>query len=376
MLETQACKEIERTDGEARGYIGGGNQMVAVVMIAQMGIVDKVEALVAVVGGLHELVGHVHIAEIGGQETGTASVPSVDKTAGAIGTRAVFAIKTREEFDIVAAAQLQAHIASGRKDVLIEASELAADIVARGQSDAVGIKGVVEGVAAAVGQEAVGVGVACIPVPTTAVENVFTRELGVVGRARTIIVFGTANLVALRVEALALGVSLLAELVDNVLPFVASIALCRHPSEVKEAAETGIVAVLSVGALAQIHTGIMLKVVGAIEGVGHGRIGAVGVAVIERGQQRKHTAALTAPRAIDIGRKSEVGPRMATFHLPIVIESIAQEVDASAREGAQRSRQTAWQTATAIVETEEIGCAGSIHEEGLCMRAVVHSTAD
>ena len=375
VLKSKSGIELHGTGLVVGSGVGSGDQVVAIVIVAHLGVVDQVEAVLAVVLVDQQSGGYVQIAETCGQAV-IGCVPRIDETARAVAACAILGIASGEQFGCCGAAcQRQSHVGRGREDVFVQSGELAADVVARGQTYAFGVQGIVERIAHSVGQQAVGIGVAGIPVPAQPVCDILARELRVVGGAGAVVILCAADLVALCVKSLALGVALLAQLVEDILPFVASVSAGRHKGQVEQGTQACIVIVLLVGGVAQVDAAVMLLVVSTIQGVEHGCVGAVGIAVIERCEQRDQSAVAQFARAVDVSGQIEVGPRVVVAHAPIVVQPIGQQVHPAARQGLHRCRHATAEIAQAVVEAQEVRAAGLSRQEGGEVRLVIHRTA-
>ena len=79
-----------------------------------------------------------------------------------------------------------------------------------------GFERVIYDIFAAVGQQAVGIGISCTPIEIIVFECMFTRKLSVVGRAAAIIVLGIFFVIVLRTDAGTVGIAVGTYLVEDV----------------------------------------------------------------------------------------------------------------------------------------------------------------
>ena len=159
--------------------------------------------------------------------------------------------------------------------------KFAGDVVAGREGEYAGFEGIVDEVFAAVGQQAVGVGIAGAPIEVVALEGVFAGELAVVGGAAAVIVFGVLFVVVLGTDAGAVGIAVGAYLVEDVFEFKAVVVFGGDKREVEHGTDAGGVVELVVLTVAQVVAAVVLGIIGADERIFHVEECLVAVAVIE-----------------------------------------------------------------------------------------------
>ena len=175
VLEAHAGVDVHRADGERQPCIACGVEAAALIVVAQLRVVQHIKALFVKVFLLAEKPGN-GITEIRREVVGDR-VETVNKAACAIVAAAVFAIAAHAEFGfyLLALAKLEAVIERGRADVLFKESKLAVDVVGSVKLDVARFVLVVQHVAATVGHVAVGKGVAHAPVERVCAFGEFAR---------------------------------------------------------------------------------------------------------------------------------------------------------------------------------------------------------
>ena len=278
---------LKRSEGQRGHGIGRTQEVVATIVVELVHILQQVELVGSGIGGIAEQRGHVHAAEAFGQGVAHGVVP-IKEVAGVVRTTAVLAIDAsldrglpRAEMEAVGVVGLQ------REDMLVERGPLARDVVLVEPHILVGVLLVlvVKNVTATVGQAAVGVGIARAPIEHIGLQRMVAGNLGGVGGSAAVVILGRTLTLRLRAEALAGGVTTVAQLIEDVLPLILGVATCAKPRKVEHDAQTVVLVILVVGGEAQrVHT-VVVGVVGAKEVVEHAAIGAILVGVVEGGEQ-------------------------------------------------------------------------------------------
>ena len=200
----------------------------------------------------------------------------------------------------------------------------------------------------------------------------------VVDRAAAVIIFSLTRSVALRIDARAVGVARLAELVEDVFPLIAPLLAGGHEREVEHCAEACVLRILAVGVAVHEDAAIVREVVCAEERVLHRRVGGTRIGVVERGKHGPKRALVRFARAVDVGGEIEVGAEAALTHAPVVAEPAAQGTYRIVGHAKllQLCVDARGKAAQAVVETEEIRAAAHGREKVAEVRAVVHRRAD
>ena len=155
--------ETQLPERKCGGYVAGTQCIAAAIAVAHRLYLQEVQLVRTKIIRVGEQLRHVHLSEPC-RHLVVADIPVVDELAGAVGTRAIFAVSThlqsrREcaKLKIVAVAHI------GGDDVLIQLGELTVDLVTGGEHHRALLQGIVDGVATAVGHPSIGIGVAGAP---------------------------------------------------------------------------------------------------------------------------------------------------------------------------------------------------------------------
>ena len=268
---------------------------------------------------------------------------------------------------------LVAHV--GRDDVLVELGPLARDVVAVAQLVDVRFERVVDHVAAAVGDVAVGVAVAAAPLYLVVAQGVLARDLSVVGCAAAVVVLGRTLQVGLGRHAVTPCVAVVAYLVEDVLELILVVAALGEEREVDHGAHADIVVELVVGAVAQVVVAVVGHVVHAEEVVLHILIGAELVGVVGRGYHAQFAGA-EVPVASQAHAELQVAQGMHGRGCPVVVEVVAHEAHAVVgAQGIEPGLYAAMHGPQSAVESKEVGrrslclCKGSQRGGGVPVAA-------
>ena len=91
--------------------------------------------------------------------------------------------------------------------------------------------------------------------------------------------------IALRIITVAFSIAVRTQLIEYILPLIASHSLSRHKSEIEHCSQASIMCILTIGRIAQVDTLVVLQVVGTIEGVLHRGIRLIRITIIECAKQ-------------------------------------------------------------------------------------------
>ncbi len=344
-----------------RGHgIGGTEQVVAAVVVDLVDILQQVELVGTKVGGVAEQGRHAHAAEAVGQVV--VRVVPVEEVAGVIRAGAILAVDTRLERGLpLSEGEAVAVVGLQGEDMLVERGPLSRNVVFVEPHILVALLRVfvVKDILAAVGQPAVGIGVAGTPVKGLRTNGVAAGELCGVGGAAAVIVFGRPLIFRLRAEALAGGVSAVAELVEDVLPLKLVVPRRAEPGQVEHGTKAVVLVILVVGREAQgVHT-VVVGVVSSIEVVDHVAIDPILVGVVE-GSEQPELSAPHLPAVGIVGVELQVAERLVASHAPIVAKPVAEQVDHRVATTVEAERReglfdAAVERAEARVEAEKIG---------------------
>ena len=183
--------ETQLPERKGGSYITSTQRIATTVTVAHRLYLQEVQLIRTEIIRVGEQLRHVHLSEPC-RHLVVADIPVVDELAGAVGTRAIFAVSThlqsrREcaKLKIVAVAHI------GGDDVLIQLGELTVDLVTGGEHHRTLLQGIINGVATAVGHPAVSIGVAGAPGQFVVRTAMLTGQLSVIGRTAAVVILRT-----------------------------------------------------------------------------------------------------------------------------------------------------------------------------------------
>ena len=355
--------DIQSAKGESSTDISSPQCVVSAVVIDLVDIFEQVELVGTVVVGIAQQACHLHRAESAGQAVAFGVVP-IHEVAGGVLTGAVLAVGTHLHLWLpVTEDKLMLVVDIGRDDVLVERGPLARDVVLIEPHIVVALAVilVVENVFTTVRQPAIGIRIADAPIKCIATEGMAAGYLTGIGCSATIVIFCRAFGLGLGTEAFTPGVSVVADLVEDVLELVFVLTAGTEQGHVEECAETYVVVVLVVGGEAQWVGAVVFGVVGSIEIVEHVAVDAVLVGIVHGGDGTELSSG-QCPAMAPVGSELQVAPGMLVLHCPVVVEVVVREAvhgvtAAVLSEVGQGSVDTAVERAQSVVEAEEVGAA-------------------
>jgi len=116
----------------------------------------------------------------------------------------------------------------------------------------------------------VGIGITGTPVPKGGgAEFMPPCKLGVECVAGGVIIFHVLNVVRLRVESRAVGITVLDDSVIDVLPFKTVSVVLREEREIEQCAKFEVIGILVVGRFAEIYGAVVGHIVWPVKGILH-----------------------------------------------------------------------------------------------------------
>ena len=242
-----------------------------------------------------------------------------------------------------------------RSDVLVETGKFACDVVSGRECENAGFERVIYEIFAAVGQQAVGIGISCTPIEIIVFECMFTRKLSVVGRAAAIIVLGIFFVIVLRTDAGTVGIAVGTYLVEDVFELEAVVFVFGNERYVQQRTYAGCMVVLIVDTASQIIAAVVVGIVSAEHRIFHIEVGFETVAVIDGSDKTYFPSGRKAAYAAYIGAYAQIADRVHGAYLPVVVESVSLQVDTVAGYGFECGVHTTVEMAQTVVESQKVG---------------------
>ena len=230
-------------------------------------------------------------------------------------------------------------------------------------------------VAATVGQTAVAVGIAQVPVQEIPLaEGVAALQAEVVGRTALVVVLCLLHVVALCVISLAVGIAVLARLVEDLLQFHPVVLVGREPHHAQQGTQPDLRCILIIGGAPQVVGAVVGLVIGTEHVVGDVLQGALRMAVVQTTRQAPRLRLPRLPAVGHAGCQREVGQGLAALHRPVVVETVAQQRVAVAL-GSQHGVYAILQAPLSAVESQEVGGTPLAVQVVTACRLGVHAAA-
>ena len=184
-----------------------------------------------------------------------------------------------------------------RNNMFVELSKFARDVIAGAESEHTSVYCIVDKIATAVGNMAIGISITGTPVKNIMRQSVFSGNLRIESGTTAIIIFGTFFLISLRTDAIPKCVPVVAQLVEDVFQLVFVVPVFLKNCHVEHRAQTHIVVVLIVCAVTEIITLVIGNIINAVKIIFHVLVGTELVGIVECGNH-SGMSAIDIPKVI------------------------------------------------------------------------------